>query len=125
MLAFLTLGILLELLHGLKIGWYLDVDNETRRLMFTLSHAHGTLLSLVNLAFASTLHILAAKPDEAWRSRASRALLGATVVLPMGFFLGGLVVWQGDPSFGVLLTPIGAALLFVAVLWTARAMPRG
>jgi len=27
-----------------KIGWYLNVDQEMRRLMFTLAHAHGTLL---------------------------------------------------------------------------------
>src|SRR6516162_5777746 len=54
-LVFLTLGIALELLHGFKAGWYLDVSNSTRRLMFTLAHAHGTLLGLLNIAFAVSL----------------------------------------------------------------------
>src|SRR5207302_5676038 len=49
LLVFLSLGGLLETLHGFKIGWYVDVGNEMRRLMFTLAHAHGTALALVNL----------------------------------------------------------------------------
>ena len=53
--AWLTLGVVLETLHGFKIGWYLDVDVEMRRLMFTLAHAHGTLLALVNIAAGLTL----------------------------------------------------------------------
>ena len=48
LLVFLCVGAVLEALHGFKIGWYVDVGNETRRLMFTLAHAHGTLLALVN-----------------------------------------------------------------------------
>ena len=55
LLAFLTLGLALEGLHGLKVGWYLDVASSTRRLMFTLGHAHGTLLALVNIAYALTI----------------------------------------------------------------------
>jgi hypothetical protein len=50
LLVFLSLGAVLEALHGFKIGWYVDVGNETRRLMFTLAQAHGTLLALVNIA---------------------------------------------------------------------------
>ena len=42
LLLFLTLGIALELMHGLKLRLYLDVNNETRRLMWTLAHAHGS-----------------------------------------------------------------------------------
>jgi len=44
LLVFLSLGIILEALHGFKVGAYLDVGNETRRLMWTLAHAHGTML---------------------------------------------------------------------------------
>ena len=58
LLVFLSLGIILESLHGFKVGLYLDVSNQTRRFMWTLAHAHGTLLALVNLAFALTLHLL-------------------------------------------------------------------
>src|SRR5690242_10928866 len=52
LLFFLTLGLVLETLHGFKVQSYLNVVNETRRLMWTLAHAHGTLLALTNLGFA-------------------------------------------------------------------------
>jgi len=117
LLVFLSLGLVLEAMHGFKIGWYVSVANETRRLMWTLAHAHGVLLALVHLAFAATLRMNGEKsaPPRA----ASLCLLAATVLLPGGFFLGGWVVYGGDPGRGVLLVPVGAALLFVAVLLTA------
>lgn len=49
LLIFLSLGRALETLHGFKIGWYVDVGNDMRRFMFTLAHAHGTALALVNI----------------------------------------------------------------------------
>src|SRR5438045_6431874 len=54
LLVFLSLGGALEALHGFKIGWYVDVGNDMRRLMFTLGHAHGTALALVNIAAGLT-----------------------------------------------------------------------
>ena len=118
LLVFLSLGILLEVLHGLKIGWYLDVSNETRRLMWTLAHAHGTLLSLIHIAFAFTLTRL---PDWEPRSRniASHCLIGSSLLLPGGFFIGGIWIYEGDPGLAVLLAPIGGFLLAAAVLLTA------
>ncbi len=114
---FLSLGIVLEVMHGFKVGWYLDVSNATRRLMWTLAHTHGTLLSLVNIAFAATLRIL---PSEDLRLQrfASPCLLGATLLLPGGFFLGGVIIHAGDPSLGILLVPVGAACLVFAVFLT-------
>ena len=53
LLVFLTLGLFLESLHAFKAAFYLDASSSTRRLMWTLAHAHGTLLSLVHLAFAA------------------------------------------------------------------------
>lgn len=118
LLVFLALGLALEALHGFKLRWYLDVGNETRRLMLTLAHAHGTLLALVHLAFAATLE---PRPPSG-SAFVSRALLGASVLLPGGFALGGLFVYDGDPGLGVLLVPAGALLLLAAVLrraWSA------
>jgi hypothetical protein len=89
--------------------------------MWTLAHAHGTLLSLVHVAFAATLFIGGAAV-EARLERASLCLTLALVCLPGGFFLGGLFFWGGDPGLGVLFVPIGGALLLVAVLATARAL---
>jgi len=119
LLAFLSFGIVLEAMHGLKIGWYLDVENATRRLMWTLAHAHGTLLALVHIGFALTVHALS-ETGVAWRRTASPCLIGASILLPGGFFLGGVFIYGGDPGIGILLLPIGALLLLVAVFLIAR-----
>ena len=114
LLAFLLLGLVLEALHGFKIGWYLDLANETRRLLFRLAHAHGALLSVLAILYALGLGVF---PEIApGRARAvSRLLVASIVLLPGGFFLGGLVIHQGDPGLGIVLAPIGALTLIVAV----------
>ena len=114
-LVFLTLGIALEALHGFKVDWYLNVANETRRLMFTLAHAHGVLLGVLHLGFAFTVSELELE-NARWTRIVSPCLTGATVLLPGGFFLGGVMVYDGDPGVGILLVPVGAVLLLVAVL---------
>lgn len=120
LLVFLSLGVLLEALHGFKVGWYLGPAHETRRLMWTLAHAHGVLIALVHIVFGLTQERL----PEAFAARrrlASACLIGATVLLPGGFFLGGLIAYDGDPGLGVLLVPLGALALFAAVALVARA----
>jgi len=118
LLSFLSVGLVLESLHGFKVGWYLDASNETRRLLWTLGHAHGTLLGLVQIAFAATVN---AVPGGTLRSlrRASRCLIAAGIILPCGFLVAGVVVYEGDPGLAILLVPIGALLLLVGVLLTA------
>ena len=118
MAVFGLLGLALETLHGFKVGAYLDVSNDTRRLMWTLAHAHGTLLGVVHLGFAFTLRHL--DPDAPSIRSASSALIGASVVLPAGFFLGGIRFYAGDPGVGVALVPIGAVLLIYAAVVVAR-----
>ena len=119
---FLTLGATLEALHGFKVGFYLDVSNETRRLMWTLAHAHGALLSLINVVVGVTLR---AVPDLAEDHRrtglASTMLMAATILLPAGFFAGGVTFYSGDPGVGITLVPPGAACLLIAVVLLARA----
>ena len=112
LLVFLSLGAVLETLHGFKIGWYVDVGNETRRLMFTLAHAHGTLLAVVNIAAGLTARIV---ERFSLRSSVSFSLIWAAILLPAGFFLGGIIIYDGDPGLGVWLVPIGAALLFYGI----------
>ena len=121
LLVFLTAGLVLEALHGFKVQAYLKVSNDTRRLMWTLAHAHGTLLGLLNLGFVGTLRLLPRWPVQN-QQVASATLLGATGLMPVGFFLGGLFVYAGDPGLGILLVPVGGLLLFVAVLLTALAL---
>ncbi len=119
--TFLTLGVVLETLHGFKIGWYLDVDVEMRRLMFTLAHAHGTLLALVNIAAGLTLRLV--KGFEL-SSGASRSLIWGSILLPAGFLLGGLIIHDGDPGLGVVLVPVGALLLLYGVGSAARSLSK-
>ena len=119
LLAFATLGLGLESLHGFKIRAYLDVSNETRRLMWTLAHAHGTLLAILNIVFGLSLRVV----PELITSRlafVSFALAGATIVMPAAFFLGGIVFYGGDPGLGILLLPVGAFLLLAAIFLIAR-----
>lgn len=112
---FSALGLVLEALHGFKVGFYLDVGHETRRLMWTLAHTHGTLLGLLHLGFASTLPYVG---DQARHvPLASRLLLAAGVLLPGGFFLGGVLIHSSDPGIAIVFVPIGAvALIFASVL---------
>ena len=118
--AFATLGLVLESMHGFKVAFYLDVTNETRRHMWTLAHAHGTLLALVNVGLAVALDRLGGwSPGR--RALVSSSLLGATVLVPLGFFLGGVWIHDGDPGMGVLLVPLGALLMIVSAVGTAMA----
>lgn len=118
MLLFLTLGIGLEALHGFKVGAYLDPEYRMRRLMWTLAHAHGTLLSLVHIAFAwGVTHW------GTWNAGRLRLvsffLIDGGLLLPLGFFLGGLGHNETDPWIGILLVPVGALFLLVAVFLIA------
>ncbi|HEY7171165.1 MAG TPA: hypothetical protein VH417_09990 [Vicinamibacterales bacterium] len=118
-LLFSALGLLLELLHGFKIAAYLDVGNETRRLMWTLAHAHGTLLGLIHIAFAATLGAVTTFSPEQQRT-ISKTLVAATIVLPGGFFAAGIRFYSGDPGIAAAVVPVGAALLLLAVWLIAR-----
>lgn len=107
-LVFALLGLTLETLHGFKVRAYLDVSNDTRRLMWTLAHAHGTLLGAVNVLYALTISAFAGWGRD---GLASRGLLAAAVLVPAGFFLGGVNPYGGDPGLGILLVPVGALAL--------------
>ena len=98
---FLSLGGILEILHGFKVGWYVDVGNEMRRLMFTLAHAHGTALALVNIAAGLTSRV----KNLPARISVSFSLIWAGVLFPMGFFLGGVVSYSNDVKAQALGVP--------------------
>jgi hypothetical protein len=87
LLIYLTSGAVLEVLHGWKAASYLDPQNETRRLMWTLAHAHGALLALVHLGFAATVGVITEWPAGR-RGFAGTCLGLSSVLIPGGFFLG-------------------------------------
>jgi hypothetical protein len=111
LLVFAILGTALELLHAFKVPWYLAVGGETRRFLFTLGHAHGIGLGLVNLALAGTGHLFPRPLPRA----ASPSLIAGTLLVPGGFFLGGAFARGGDPGLGGALIPPGALLVLVAL----------
>ena len=122
LLVFLCLGIFLEMLHGLKIEWYLSVETTTRRHLWTLAPAHGTLISVVNIVFGlSVPYIWSNAEPSRW---VSRCFMGAGSLLPLGFFLGGVRFYSGDPGLGIALVPIGGAALLYATIHTANSFWR-
>jgi len=112
----LPLGVTLEALHGLKLRVYLE--SELRRELWRLAHAHGTLLGILLLVFAALAEAHVAVER---RAAVARDLVRGAVLLPLGFFLGGVLNREGDPSLGIVLVPLGALFLLVALV---RAAPR-
>ncbi len=116
---FLPLGMTLEALHALKLPVYLG--SPMRREMWTLAHAHGNLLGILCLVFASLGE--RAIPEAAARRTISIWLRVGAILMPLGFFLGGILNYEGDPSLGILLVPLGGLCLLHALLraaWIAR-----
>ena|SRR5690349_11835091 len=116
--AFVGLGLALEAFHGFKAGFYLDPPHHLRRLLWTLAHAHGTLVAVVHVAFAAGLPHFG-RWSESRLKLASFFLTDALLLLPAGFFLGGIGHTEVDPSWGVLLVPVGGVLLLAAVAMIA------
>jgi hypothetical protein len=113
---FVLLGAVLEALHAFKVAGYLDAEHETRRLMLRLAHAHGTLLSILNIVFGLT----AKAYPRACTALSSAAMFVSLALVPLGFGLGGISARGGDPGALVLLVPPGALSLFAGLLLTAR-----
>ena len=96
--SFILLGLALETLHGFKIQWYLAMANETRRLLWTLAHAHGVLLGLLNVAYALSLRNFAVRGSDYSLAMLKEDLLGG---------LGGSL---GSAAVGKMLGPVAKGL---------------
>ena len=102
----LPFGLTLEAFHGFKAPFY--VSSEMRRELWRLAHAHATLLGVVCLLFAALAERHVAPTV---RASVARQLRWGAVLMPLGFFAGGILNSEGDPSLGILLAPAGALLL--------------
>ena len=112
----LPFGVTLEALHGFKVQAYLASD--MRREMWRLAHAHGTLLGMLCLVSAA---LAEAHIPETVRALVLAMIRWGAVLMPLGFFLGGVLNSEGDPSLGILLVPPGALLLIIALVRAALA----
>ena len=65
------------------------------------------------------MHTLPAATGR-WLRVASTCLIAATILLPGGFFLGGIVIYGGDPGVGILLSPVGAVMIMIGIFLAAR-----
>jgi hypothetical protein len=113
---FLLMGLVLEFFHLIKAPFY--VETALRRELWTLAHAHGTLLGLLNVGFAATA--TRCLDREASRALASWLLRAGGAAVPAGFLLGGVGQSEGDPSLFILLVPAGALLALAGAVVTAR-----
>lgn len=115
--VFLLLGLALESLHLIKAPFYLEMG--IRRELWTLAHAHGALLGVICVVFGLCAHKLISSGQS--RRRASVALRTGSILVPGGFFLGGIANSETDPSLAIILVPIGAVLVLAAVIIVAVA----
>lgn len=113
LLLFLAGGLSLEFLHLIKAPWYLE--SHLRRELWALAHAHGALLALFNLAYSALL------PRIAGAVKAGVWLRWGAALVPAGFFLGGIANSEGDPSLLIVLTPLGALAVLLALAVCVRA----
>src|SRR6185503_1139453 len=77
--AWMTFGLVVELLHGIKLGGYLL--DPLRREFWTLAHFHGALLAVVNLVYVRWAEDPAL--TSARRTLASRCLIAGSVLMPL------------------------------------------
>lgn len=113
----LPAGLTLEALHALKIQVYLG--STMRRELWTLAHAHGNVLGVLCLTFAAVADRFLV--DAALVARSARFLRIGSVLMPLGFFAGGILNFEGDPSLAVLLVPVGGLCLLYSLVSAARA----
>jgi hypothetical protein len=112
LLVWLAFGLVLEGLLGYKVVSYLERDSLVREL-WKLAHFHGAVLAVVNLVYGQSLDPSAAVVPLG--RAASRAMVAGGVLLPLGFLLGGLWHFEGDPGIGIVLVPVGALLVLLAI----------
>ena len=120
--GFLAMGMCLEAMLGLRVPWI--VDDALRREFLRLGHAHGGLLTLLNVGLGWALERLAT--PSGWAARVRLAAWSGALLVAFGF-MGG-AVWHGptDPGPLVLLVPAGALMMVASLgaVATIRSAPR-
>ncbi len=108
--AWMSFGLLLEGFIGFRVSAYMSVP--IRREMFQLAHTHGTLLSILLLISALTI-----SKDLVYPNKLAILLLRiGTVLMPLGFLLGGIQPNKDEPNALVFLAPIGGILVILGII---------
>ncbi len=108
--VWMTFGLLLEGLLGYKIPAYLN-DN-LRRELFRLAHTHGALLSIVLIVITVCANAGFIRPN----TYAENALRIGSVMMPLGFLLGGIWHFESDPGYLILLAPLGGVIMIFGIV---------
>jgi hypothetical protein len=108
--VWLSFGLFLEGLIGFRTPVYLQ--DEMRRELFRLAHAHGTVFSVVMLVAVAFVERRLAGPP----TLALRLLQLGSLIMPLGFLLGGIWHTETDPNIAVFLSPAGALMIIFAVI---------
>lgn len=119
--AWLASGLGLEAFHLFKTPFFLN--DPLRREFWVLAHAHGGLLAAVSLVVFLVADRLALEPSRA--RTLDRLIATGTLLVPLGFLLGGLWHSEADPGPLVALTPLGALGWLGGLFVIARARLRG
>jgi hypothetical protein len=108
--AWMSFGLLLEGFIGFRVSAYMSVS--IRREMFQLAHTHGALLSLLLLLSALTI-----SKDLVYPNKFSLLSLRiGTILMPLGFLLGGIWTNKEEPNTLVFFAPIGGMLVILGVI---------
>lgn len=114
----MSAGLLFEGLIGFRVPLYLA--DEVRREMFRLGHAHGTLLNIILLLYGLCIRSGAVDLGAA----ASVCLRAGSILMPLGFVLGGAFHYESDPGALVFLAPLGGLLVIFGVVNAAMSVKR-
>ena len=106
----MSFGLLVEGLIGFRAPVYLQ--DPVRRELFRLAHTHGTVLSMLLLIVVLYLAKNFIVPPLA----ALWSLRIGTLLMPVGFLLGGLWHYESDPGVLVFLAPVGGLMIIFGVI---------
>ncbi|MEP7075006.1 MAG: hypothetical protein ABI878_04280 [Acidobacteriota bacterium] len=106
----MSFGLLIEGLIGFRSPSYLS--DPVRRELFRLAHTHGTVLSILLLiVFVYLAKNFIARPVAAiWSLRIG------TVLMPVGFLLGGIWHYESDPGVMIFIAPVGGLMVIFGVI---------
>jgi hypothetical protein len=112
LLVSLVFGAVLEGMEGFR--WGPVVRDMWVQRLWSLAHFHGAAFGLLNLIYVPWADTRAL--SEGRRTSASRMLIVGSVTMPLGFLLGGIGHFEGDPSIGIFLAPLGAVFVLYTVV---------